>query len=42
MKIVFGPEHTPELEIMKQMLKEKKRVDFAIFTFSQSSGINDT
>jgi len=27
---------------MKQMQKAKKRIDFAIFTFSQSSGIDDT
>jgi phosphatidylserine/phosphatidylglycerophosphate/cardiolipin synthase-like enzyme len=30
------------MEIMKQMLKAKKRIDFAIFTFAQSSGIDDT
>ncbi|MFC1514184.1 phospholipase D-like domain-containing protein, partial [candidate division KSB1 bacterium] len=34
--------HSPEMEIMKQMLKAEKRVDFAIFTFSKSSGIDDT
>ena len=27
---------------MKQMQKAKRRIDFAIFTFSQSSGIDDT
>ena len=27
---------------MKQMLKAQKRIDFAIFTFAQSSGIDDT
>jgi phosphatidylserine/phosphatidylglycerophosphate/cardiolipin synthase-like enzyme len=41
-KVVFAPEHTPELEIMKQMLKARHRVDFAMFTFAQSSGIDDT
>ncbi|MFC1507301.1 phosphatidylserine/phosphatidylglycerophosphate/cardiolipin synthase family protein [Thermoproteota archaeon] len=41
-KMIFAPDHTPELEIMKQMLKGKERIDFAIFTFSKSSGIDDT
>lgn len=41
-RIAFAPDHNPEMEIMKQMLKGKKRVDFAIFTFAQSSGIDDT
>lgn len=41
-KILFAPEHTPELEIMKQMLKGSKEVYFAIFTFAGSSGIDDT
>ncbi|MFC6023565.1 phospholipase D-like domain-containing protein [Plantactinospora solaniradicis] len=40
-KVLFAPDHTPELEIMKQMLKATARVDFAIFTFSGSSGIDD-
>jgi phosphatidylserine/phosphatidylglycerophosphate/cardiolipin synthase-like enzyme len=40
-KVLFAPDHTPELEIMKQMLKATKRVDFAIFTFAGSSGIDD-
>lgn len=39
---IFAPDHTPELEIMKQCLKAKERIDFAIFTFAQSSGIDDT
>ncbi|MDT5162137.1 MAG: hypothetical protein QOC90_2447 [Mycobacterium sp.] len=30
------------MEIMKQMLKAASRVDFAMFTFAQSSGIDDT
>jgi phosphatidylserine/phosphatidylglycerophosphate/cardiolipin synthase-like enzyme len=41
-KILFAPDHNPEMEIMKQMLKAQKRIDFAIFTFAQSSGIDDT
>ena len=40
-KALFAPDHSPEMEIMKQMMKAKKRIDFAIFTFSQSSGIDD-
>jgi phosphatidylserine/phosphatidylglycerophosphate/cardiolipin synthase-like enzyme len=40
-KVLFAPDHTPELEIMKQMLKATERVDFAIFTFAGSSGIDD-
>ncbi len=41
-KVLFAPTHTPELEIMKQMLKGAREVYFAIFTFSGSSGIDDT
>ena len=41
-KVLFAPDHTPELEIMKQMLKGTKEVYFAIFTFAGSSGIDDT
>ncbi len=40
-RILFAPDHNPEMEIMKQMIKAKRRVDFAIFTFAQSSGIDD-
>lgn len=40
-KILFAPDHNPEMEIMKQIAKAKKRIDFAIFTFSKSSGIDD-
>lgn len=40
--VVFAPDHNPEMEIMKQMLTAKKRIDFAIFTFALSSGIDDT
>jgi len=41
-KVLFAPVHTPELEIMKQMLKGEQEVCFAIFTFAGSSGIDDT
>jgi phosphatidylserine/phosphatidylglycerophosphate/cardiolipin synthase-like enzyme len=41
-KVLFAPDHNPEMEIMKQMMKARKRIDFAIFTFSKSSGIDDT
>ncbi|UOE43491.1 phospholipase D-like domain-containing protein [Agromyces larvae] len=41
-KPLFAPRHGPEMEIMKQMLKSTERIDFAMFTFSQSSGIDDT
>jgi phosphatidylserine/phosphatidylglycerophosphate/cardiolipin synthase-like enzyme len=40
-KILFAPDHTPELEIMKQLLKGQDEVYFAIFTFAGSSGIDD-
>lgn len=40
-RIRFAPDDTPELEIVKQMLKCSRRIDFAIFTFSGSSGIDD-
>jgi phosphatidylserine/phosphatidylglycerophosphate/cardiolipin synthase-like enzyme len=40
-KILFAPDHTPELEIVKQMLKGTKEIVFAIFTFAGSSGIDD-
>jgi phosphatidylserine/phosphatidylglycerophosphate/cardiolipin synthase-like enzyme len=41
-KPLFAPRHGPEMEIMKQMLKASRRVDFAMYTFAQSSGIDDT
>lgn len=41
-KPLFAPRHGPEMEIMKQMLKAGRRIDFAMFTFAQSSGIDDT
>jgi len=40
-KTLFAPDHNPEMEIMKQIAKAKRRVDFAIFTFASSSGIDD-
>ncbi|WP_299620244.1 phosphatidylserine/phosphatidylglycerophosphate/cardiolipin synthase family protein [Pelagibius sp.] len=40
-RALFAPDHAPEMEIMKQILKARERIDFAIFTFSQSSGIDD-
>ena len=40
-QVLFAPDHMPELEIMKQMLKSVKHIDFAIFTFSGSSAIDD-
>jgi phosphatidylserine/phosphatidylglycerophosphate/cardiolipin synthase-like enzyme len=40
-KVLFAPDHTPELEIMKQMLTGASEVVFAIFTFAGSSGIDD-
>ena len=41
-KVLFAPEHGPEMEIMKQILKARERVDFAMFTFTDTSGIDDT
>ncbi len=41
-RVAFAPDHNPEMEIMKQMLKAQRSIDFAIFTFAQSSGIDDT
>ncbi len=40
-KVLFAPDHTPELEIVKQMLKGTREIVFAVFTFSGSSGIDD-
>jgi phosphatidylserine/phosphatidylglycerophosphate/cardiolipin synthase-like enzyme len=40
-RVLFAPDHNPEMEIMKQMAKAKRSIDFAIFTFSNSSGIDD-
>lgn len=40
-KPLFAPDHAPEMEFIKQMIKAQTRIDFAAFTFSQSSGIDD-
>ncbi len=40
-KPLFAPDHSPEMEIMKHILKARKRIDLAVFTFSNSSGIDD-
>ncbi len=40
-RILFAPDDSPEMEIVKQMLKCSQQLDFAIFTFSGSSGIDD-
>lgn len=41
LKPLFAPDHAPEMEFIKQMIKAKRRIDFAVFTFAQSSGIDD-
>ncbi|MEJ2022714.1 MAG: phospholipase D-like domain-containing protein [Maritimibacter sp.] len=41
LKPLFAPDHVPEMEFIKQMIKAKTRIDFAAFTFAQSSGIDD-
>jgi phosphatidylserine/phosphatidylglycerophosphate/cardiolipin synthase-like enzyme len=41
-KPLFAPMHAPEMELMKQMLKARSSIDFAMFTFAESSGIDDT
>ena len=40
-QILFAPDHAPELEIVKQILKCQSDLHFAMFTFSGSSGIDD-
>lgn len=40
-KPLFAPDHGPEMEIMKHILKARDRIDFACFTFAHSSGIDD-
>lgn len=42
-KVLFAPDHGPEAEVVKQMLKCPKggRIDFAMFTFMGSSAIDD-
>lgn len=41
-RVLFAPDHAPEMEMMKQMLKARQGVGFAIFTFTTTSGIDDT
>lgn len=42
-KVLFAPDHGPEAEVVKQMLKCPKggEIDFAMFTFMGSSAIDD-
>jgi len=40
-QVFFAPDHAPELEIVKQILKCESMIHFAMFTFSGSSGIDD-
>jgi phosphatidylserine/phosphatidylglycerophosphate/cardiolipin synthase-like enzyme len=40
-RILFSPDNVPELEVVKQMLKATRRIDFLIFTFSGSSVFDD-
>jgi len=42
-KVLFSPDHGPEAEVVKQMLKCPKggTIDFAMFTFMGSSAIDD-
>jgi phosphatidylserine/phosphatidylglycerophosphate/cardiolipin synthase-like enzyme len=40
-KVLFAPDHTPELEVVKQILRCERELRFAIFTFLGSSGIDD-
>ena len=43
-RVLFAPDNQPELELVKQMLKLRRldgRVHFAIFTFSNSSALDD-
>ena len=40
-KILFSPKDNPEMAIIKEVLKAEKQIDFAIFTFTTSSGIDD-
>ncbi len=41
--MLFAPDHAPEAEIIKQLLKcpPGDSIRFAVFTFSGSSGIDD-
>jgi phosphatidylserine/phosphatidylglycerophosphate/cardiolipin synthase-like enzyme len=39
--VLFAPDNAPEQEVIKQVLKAKKDIEFAIFTFAGSSAIDD-
>jgi phosphatidylserine/phosphatidylglycerophosphate/cardiolipin synthase-like enzyme len=39
--VLFAPDNVPEQEVIKQILKAEKEIEFAIFTFSGSSAIDD-
>jgi phosphatidylserine/phosphatidylglycerophosphate/cardiolipin synthase-like enzyme len=40
-KVLFAPDDVPEQEVIKQVLKSEEEIEFAIFTFAGSSGIDD-
>lgn len=40
-KVLFAPDDVPEQEVIKQVLKAEEEIEFAIFTFAGSSGIDD-
>jgi len=39
--VLFAPDNVPEQEVIKQVLKAEKEIEFAIFTFAGSSAIDD-
>jgi phosphatidylserine/phosphatidylglycerophosphate/cardiolipin synthase-like enzyme len=39
--VLFAPDNFPEQEVVKQVLKAEKEIEFAIFTFAGSSAIDD-
>lgn len=39
--VLFAPDNFPEQEVVKQILKAEKEIEFAIFTFAGSSAIDD-
>jgi phosphatidylserine/phosphatidylglycerophosphate/cardiolipin synthase-like enzyme len=39
--VLFAPDNFPEQEVIKQVLKAEKDIEFAIFTFAGSSAIDD-
>ncbi len=39
--VLFAPDNAPEQEVVKQVLKAEKDIEFAIFTFAGSSAIDD-